>query len=331
MAQKPASERNNFSPGARVIRDAHNCYPYDGKYANRIERALATGTPVSIELDVAWHVGKDGARSVISHSAQTTGAEPSLETYFFERVRPLVEKALAEGDRASWPILYLHFDFKTNEREHVEAVARTLKKYRSWLSSSVRVTDESQIQPIRMNPVLVITETGAMQKRVFHDEVRPGERFYVFGSAPGKEYYSKDEPRDLQLTRMATAAPDEMLSERAGNYRRWWNNSWAVVERGGPAHAGDWSESDQRRLEALTAHAHRLGYLIRFYTLNGHAPNPDEDWMPSYNFGSLEAVRIRWKAAYAAGVDFIASDQYEDLALALKQYSARAEPASKTR
>jgi hypothetical protein len=35
-------------------------------------------------------------------------------------------------------------------------------------------------------------------------------------------------------------------------------------------------------------------------------------WSPGYNFRSLDAVRIRWRAAIAAGVDFIATDQYED-------------------
>ena len=35
---------------------------------------------------------------------------------------------------------------------------------------------------------------------------------------------------------------------------------------------------------------------------------------PSYNFGSLEAVRHRWRAAIAAGVDFVATDQYEEFA-----------------
>lgn len=325
MARKEPPGGRNFSPGVRVIRDAHNCYPYDGKYADRIERALATGTPVSIEIDVAWHAGPGEARPVISHSTKTTGAEPGLEAYFFERVRPLVEKALSEGNTAAWPVLYLHFEFKTNEREHAEAVAKILAKYRPWLSSSVRVADESKRQPIRMRPVLVITEAGEMQKRVFHDEVRPGERFYVFGSAPGNEYFSREEPRERQLERMAGAPPGEMLSEPAGNYRRWWNNSWAVVERGGPSLAGDWTPADQRRLTALVAHAHRLGYLIRFYTLNGHPPNPGEDWLPGYNFGGLDAVRARWKAAHDAAVDFIASDQYEDLAATLAQYSLPAE------
>ena len=53
---------------------------------------------------------------------------------------------------------------------------------------------------------------------------------------------------------------------------------------------------------------------IRFYTLNGHAKDGGQGWGASYNFGSAESVLLRWKAAIAAGVDFIATDQYEALA-----------------
>src|SRR5205814_8678177 len=76
----------------RPVLDAHNCYPYKGQWADRIERALRTGYPVGIEQDVAWANG----RPVVSHDAKTTGTEPTLRDYLFERVRPLVEKALAE-------------------------------------------------------------------------------------------------------------------------------------------------------------------------------------------------------------------------------------------
>ncbi|MCK7478693.1 MAG: hypothetical protein M0C28_15945 [Candidatus Moduliflexus flocculans] len=41
-------------------------------------------------------------------------------------------------------------------------------------------------------------------------------------------------------------------------------------------------------------------------------------WTPSYNFGSLEAAAIRWQAARAAGVDFVASDQYQKVAQVLR-------------
>ena len=71
---------------------------------------------------------------------------------------------------------------------------------------------------------------------------------------------------------------------------------------------------DDRRLRALVDYAHKLGYWIRFYTLDGFAAGEDKGWGDSYNFGSHLAVMARWKAAIAAGVNLIASDQYEDLA-----------------
>ncbi|HUA84658.1 MAG TPA: hypothetical protein VMB85_12410 [Bryobacteraceae bacterium] len=37
----------------RPVLDAHNCYPYDGKWTDRIDRALKTGFPVSIEYGAA--------------------------------------------------------------------------------------------------------------------------------------------------------------------------------------------------------------------------------------------------------------------------------------
>ena len=111
----------------------------------------------------------------------------------------------------------------------------------------------------------------------------------------------------------ATMAPEQLLSETPTNYRRWWNNSWFEVEEGGQTKAGDWTAEDNRRLRALVDHAHRLGFWIRFYTLDGFAQEDNRGWDAGYNFGSREAVEQRWKAALTAGVNLIATDQYEDL------------------
>ena len=61
------------------------------------------------------------------------------------------------------------------------------------------------------------------------------------------------------------------------------------------------------RLRALVDHAHAMGYWVRFYALDGFAPAEDQGWGNAYNFGSHEAVVLRWKAAIAAGVNFIAT------------------------
>src|SRR5882757_1625180 len=95
-APRPADAA--FEPGARVLLDAHNCYPYNGRWTDRIDRALATGTPLAIEQDLVWYrdpvTGK--GRSLVAHSDPHGGAlaldgsEPSMRDYFFERVRPIV-------------------------------------------------------------------------------------------------------------------------------------------------------------------------------------------------------------------------------------------------
>jgi len=65
-------------------------------------------------------------------------------------------------------------------------------------------------------------------------------------------------------------------------------------------------------------HAHRLGYWIRFYTLDGFAPAKDQGWGTSYNFGSMAAVEKRWRASIDAGVNIIATDQFEALRAFMK-------------
>lgn len=67
------------------------------------------------------------------------------------------------------------------------------------------------------------------------------------------------------------------------------------------------------RLRALVDRAHANGLWIRFYTLDGATPQElsCHGWFGDYNFGSIEAARIRWRAAIADHVDYLASDQYE--------------------
>ena len=42
---------------------------------------------------------------------------PTFEKYFFERIQPLMERALRENKRENWPIVVLNLDLKTNQRE----------------------------------------------------------------------------------------------------------------------------------------------------------------------------------------------------------------------
>ncbi len=119
------SAADRLQPGMQVWLHAHNCYPEKGQWADRLDRALAVrSSDIAIEQDVAWFVDPSTGRgrSVVSHDAKPDGTEPTLESYFFERVRPLMEKALKEERRDTWPLMVLHLDFKTNEPAHHQAI-----------------------------------------------------------------------------------------------------------------------------------------------------------------------------------------------------------------
>jgi len=101
-AQSPLEFLNHGRP----LLDAHNCYPYEGRWADRIDRALRASFPVGIEQDLAWFVDLSGkGRLVVSHTSKTNGSEPTLKDYFFEHVRPVVERALRENNRSAWPLI----------------------------------------------------------------------------------------------------------------------------------------------------------------------------------------------------------------------------------
>jgi hypothetical protein len=274
--------------------DAHNCYPYDGKFADRIERALKTGVPLAIEQDLAWH--KDAATgkawSVVSHETHTKGTEPTMKAYFFERIRPIVERALKQNRKRDWPLIVLNLDFKSNEPEHHQAVWELLGEYEAWLTTAKNApgTQPPDLQPLDLKPVLVLTGDSDAQEKAFTQ----GAKLRLFGSTK-----SIDQP--------------------ATNYRRWSNNPWARVEDGGQRKAGAWTPEDEAKLQDIVKRAHANGYWIRFYTLNGHTPEANQGWSPGYNFGSMDAAVERWKACIRAKVDFVATDQYEEFAALLRK------------
>ena len=297
----------------RPILDAHNCYPYDGQFADRIDRALSQKFPIGIEQDIAWAIDpKTGkGRPVVTHTPNTTGSEPTLKEHFFERVRPIVEKALQENDRASWPIIVMHFDFKSLDPTLLRAVWDVLGEYESWITTAPQLADPNQLAPFDAKPLLILTEDAPIQEEVFFREIPKNARLRLFGSAQTAKIEAGNRAERQHLA--ATLPPEKLLTVKPTNFRRWWNNPWNEVEEGGQTKAGDWTPASAARLKALVDYAHALGYWIRFYTLDGFAPADNKGWGRGYNFGSREKVEARWKAALAAGVNLIATDQYEDL------------------
>src|SRR5262245_47701636 len=121
MAQDSA-----IKPGSRSLMDAHNCYPSFEWWSDRIDRALSGGTPLAIEQDLYWHTDKRSGKSwsVVTHGGLSAGNEPTMDKYFFERIRPIVQQALRDASRSrrDWPLITLNLDFKSEEPEHLAAV-----------------------------------------------------------------------------------------------------------------------------------------------------------------------------------------------------------------
>ncbi len=301
--------------GGKPLVDAHNCYPEHGKWANRIDRALSTGLPVAIEQDIAGYRDPTTGQLIpkVAHGPKVGESEPTLRAYFFDRGRPIIEKALA-GDKKRWPVIVLHFDFKDNSPDLLRAVWKLLGEYETWITTAPKGDDPKRLEAFTWKPLLVLTEDNDNQQQVFFDAVPVGQSLRLFGSAHTSETFLKGLTRRQAVYAMAHAAPEQLLTEAPTNYRRWWNNGWAVIEEGGQRQAGEWTTEDQQRLTRVVDYAHRLGYWIRFYTLDGFSSQESQGWNQGYNFGSRPAVEARWQAALAAGVDMIATDQYEDLA-----------------
>jgi glycerophosphoryl diester phosphodiesterase len=309
-----APARAQAVPGSRVVMDAHNCYPYFEWWSDRIDRALRSGLPVAIEEDLLWHTDARSGRGwgVVSHGPPSTGEEPKLKDYFFERVRPVVEKALREGNPGNWPLITLNLDWKSEQPEHLAEIRETLAEYRGWITTAKKTADLGVRSSLDVKPLLVLTGESDPQKEAFYDRLPVGGDLLVFGAVRTD-------------TRNPQAAPEVLAPEPADNYHRWWNNSWRVVESAGQEHAGAWTRAKESRLQELVRHAHRQHLWIRFYTLDGARREElsARGWFKTYNFGSEKAARRRWDAAIRAGVDYIASDQYEALSRAIRGRPAR--------
>jgi hypothetical protein len=313
VAQSRAAQ-TTFGPGARVLLDGHNAYPERGQWMDRIDRVLATGTPVAIEQDLYWRPIPGSARhtSVVAHDSDATDGAPTLDAYFFDRIRPIMEQALREGRRETWPLIVLNLDFKTNEPAHHEFVWQLLGKYDAWLTTAVRTATPAVAEPLRIGPLLVLAGADSGQRARFHDHVPVGARLRAFGAIPAAVVTGAT--REARARRSVEMTPAEWIAPTVGNYARWVNFPWSVVEEGGQRNASAWTAADSSRLQALVARAHAQQLWIRFYTLDGFTPEQDRGFTASYNFGDIDAARTRWRAVIGAGVDFVATDQYAEFA-----------------
>lgn len=309
-----AATADHFGPGQRVLVDAHNAYPSEGQFADRIDRALSTGLPVAIEQDLFWYIDPNTGvgRSVVAHSAEDAPRAPTFDDYFFKKVAPLMERALKEQRRDEWPLITLNLDFKTNEPEHHAAVLALLAAHDAWLTTAQRTASPSVVSPLKLGPMLVLTGSNDEQEHSFYDRVPVGQRLRLFGAI--RDVQAPGQNKEERAKAYGELPVNTLIPNSATDYRRWANFSWSVIETGGPSAGGTWRSVENERLKQLVARAHTMNLWIRFYTLNGHSPQENQGWEPDYNFGSLASVSNRWRAAISARVDFIATDQYEALA-----------------
>lgn len=303
---------------------AHNCYPYHGEFEERLQTALTTGGRIAIEQDLCWVTlpGESEPRSLVAHNGPFTGHEPTLEAYFFEQVRPMIEAALDRADadpaeRDRWPLIILELDVKDKVVPHAEAIDDVLSRYaaRGWLTTAVKTGNDADRSPLDLAPIMVVTGCDAMEE-VCYERTPVGERFHAFGFVPSQGPATNGLSGAQRNHAFATFPPERMIPDPATNYHRWWNSHWRVVEAGGPRRAGDWTRAEAQRLQAIVDHANAMGYWTRFYTINGCSDvESDSRGMSSgYNTGVLERARIRWQAMREAGVDIIATDQYAEFA-----------------
>ncbi len=316
-----AKEQSAVRPGARTLMLAHNAYPDDGKYTDRLDHAIAAGVPFVVEQDLVWVDG----RSLEIHNVKLANADsPTLETYFFPKVAPIVEKALREGNKkGDWPLITLYLDIKNDPVEHLEAISKVLDKYDSWLTKAAKTDDIAKQSPLELKPMMVILEDkqNDIKQAFFYDRVPVGGKIRAFGSAVKFDDNPAHLPKTAKAERLASMLkvdPEQLVSKKADNWRRWFGADWGFVELCGPEHGKDWSTATEARVKKFVDYGHRLGYLVSFYSINGFTEQENHGWTAEFNFGSRDAALMRWNAAIKAHADFIATDQYEELAKVLK-------------
>src|ERR1700754_4118819 len=163
----------NVAPGSRTLILSHNAFPDHGKYANRLDRAIAAGMPFAVEEDLGWVEG----RSLLIHGPKAASAnDPTIQDYFFARVAPIVEKALKEGNKGNWPLITLYLDIKNDPPEHLAVINKMLDKYDAWLTKAEKTADINRVSPLELKPMMVIVEDkqGDVKQQFFYDQVPVG-------------------------------------------------------------------------------------------------------------------------------------------------------------
>src|SRR5215469_15944618 len=205
-----------FAPGSRMVILSHNAYPDHGKYADRLDRAIAAGLPFATEQDLAWTDG----RSLLIHGAKNVGGDdPTLDSYFIPRIKPIMEKALREGNKGNWPLVVLYLDIKNDPPEHMAWINQWLDKYNAWLTTAAKTADMTKQSPLDLKPMMVLVEDkqNDIKQKAFYDDLPVGGRIRVFGTATKFDENPKKLPKDRKeevVASLASVNIDTLLTKR---------------------------------------------------------------------------------------------------------------------
>jgi len=309
-----------YAPATRTQILSHNAFPDHGKFGDRLDRTLAAGLPVAIEEDLAWVDGK----SLLIHGAKALGSEdPKFESYVIPKIKPIMEKALKEGNKGNWPLITLYLDIKNDPPEHLEVINKLLDKYDAWLTKAEKTADITKQSPLELKPMMIFVEDKPddIKQKFFYDNLPVGGKIRVFGSPVKFDENPQKLPRERKeeaVAMMASRDPEQLVSQRADNYHRWFGVNWAFIEKGGQTKAGTWTKESESKMKKFVDYGHRLGYFVSIYCLNGYTADENQGWDAGYNFGSKDKVMPRWQAVARAHPDFIATDQVEEVAKVVK-------------
>lgn len=301
----------------RTIMLAHNAYASKGGGSvDLFEEALNTGLPVALEVDLAWLNDPSGKSHTVLGGPRTAAAgDPTFENYVIPRMKPIVEKALKEGNKGNWPLITLYLDFKLDEKTAIpvlEELNKTLDEYDTWISFAPKPSNDTVQTALQVRPLLLLCydKTGVpivnVKREFYYDRVPVGGKVRVFGSV-------RDPAAPAGLSRDAaneflyTQSPEQVLNSKADTYRRWFFMRWMYIEKGGVSKAGDWTKEDEARLNQFVKRAKDMGYWVSPFTL-GYLPAGQPGFDKDYHFASIEAAQLRWKAALRAKVNFIQTD-----------------------
>ena len=141
----------------------------------------------------------------------SAGDDPTLETYFFPKVKPIIEKALKDGNKGNWPLVTLYLDIKNDPPEHLAAIAKVLDNYNDWLTTAVKTDDITKVSPLKIE-----ADAGAARGQAERHQQEDASSTTMFRSA---EEFAPSE-----------ACPS-WIRIRGANCPRMWRptiNSWRV-------------------------------------------------------------------------------------------------------